>query len=150
MPRPPRPQLAGATYHVATRGVVGAPIFADDGDRGMFVSLLATTGARLEWTCHAYCLMTNHYHLLVRTELPNLSRGMQRLNGIYAQRFNERHRRVGHLFQRRFWCSVIEDDDHLAGVALYILHNPVRAGLCDLATDWRWSGGELLARLKGL
>jgi putative transposase len=148
VPRPPRPQFAGATYHVTARGNLGAPIFLDDQDRTIFVSLLMKAGTHLAWRCHAYCLMSNHFHLLVETKHPNLSRGMQRLNGLYAQGFNERHRRVGHLFQGRFWSSVIETDDHLAGVALYVLHNPVRAGLCELATDWPWSGGELLAKLR--
>ncbi len=135
-------------YHVTARGNLRAAIFLDDSDRAIFVSLLARITTLLAWTCHAYCLMPNHYHLLVETKLPNLSRGMQRLNGLYAQGFNERHGRSGHLFQGRFWSSLIDDEDHFMGIALYVLHNPVRAGLCELATEWPWSGGKLLASLR--
>ena len=93
-----------------------------------------------EWHCHAYCLMNNHYHLLVECELAALSMGEHRLNGIYAQRFNRRHDRVGHLFQERFHAQVIRDDEHFANACEYVWNNPVRAGLCVEAREWPWSG----------
>ena len=93
--------------------------------------------------------MPNHYHLVLETPFPTLSQGMHYLNLFYARQFNERHGRSGHLFEARFWSARIEDDDHFAGVCLYVLHNPVRAGLCELVTEWRWCGGEMLRRLTG-
>ena len=88
---------------------------------------------------HALCLMTNHYHLVVETPRPQLSAGFHRLNGVYAQRFNNRHERRGHLFGDRFWSSVIDSEEYLAAVCRYVLGNPVRAGLCELSHDWPWT-----------
>ncbi len=147
MPRPPRVDQAGGFYHVTARGVLRAPIFVDDHDRASFVTLLETATHRSQWRCHAYCLMPNHYHLVLETPLPTLSKGMHYLNLRYARRFNKRHGRSGHLFEARFWSGPIEGDEHLVGVCLYILNNPVRAGLCEFVTEWRWCGGELLRRL---
>ncbi|MGH3104573.1 MAG: REP-associated tyrosine transposase [Gaiellaceae bacterium] len=143
MPRPPRVLLPHGSYHVVTRGTARASIFLDDDDRRSFLALLWSTSVRLGWTCHAYCLMTNHYHLVLEAPAPNLSRGLQRLNGVYAQSFNNRHGRVGHLFQGRFWSLPIETEEQFAETCDYVLLNPVRAGLCELATDWRWSGGAV-------
>jgi putative transposase len=146
VPHARRIQDAGGFYHVTARGVLRLPIFFDDHDRGRFVATLERVTRRSKWRCHAYCLMPNHYHLVVETPLPTLSKGMHALNLSYARAFNRRYDRVGHLFEARFWSSPIESDEHLAGVCLYILDNPVRAGLCQLVTEWPWSGGELLRR----
>jgi putative transposase len=141
MPRRPRNLLPpSGFYHVTARGVARAAIAPDDEDRLRFLTLLANVTRREGWRCHTFCLMPNHYHLILRTTLERLSRGFQRLNGIYAREFNEWHGRSGHLFGRRFASFVIRDDDHLRTASEYVLQNPVRAGLCDDADDWRWSG----------
>ena len=138
MPRVPRSVLPDGVFHVTARGVADEAIYRDDDDRLQFVDLLQTTRVRHAWACHAYCLMTTHYHLLVATSRLKLSLGLRRLNGVYAQRFNRRHGRRGHLFGDRFWASVVEDD-HDVRATRYILLNPVRAGLCELPEEWRWS-----------
>ena len=139
MPRPPRVQFEGATYHIVTRGVRKLPLFTDDRDREFFLELLDLTVARYEWELHAYCLMTNHFHLLISTPGANVSAGMQYLNSCYAQWFNWRHDYEGHLVERRFWSKLIETDEQLFETARYIVLNPVRAGICATAADWPWS-----------
>ncbi|MDR3502202.1 MAG: transposase, partial [Legionella sp.] len=91
------------------------------------------------WICYAYCLMSNHYHLLVETAQGNLSKGMQLLNGIYTQKFNRRHSRVGHVFQGRFKGILVEKDNYLLELSRYIVLNPVRARMVVSAEDWIWS-----------
>ena len=128
-------------YHVTTRGVHGVAVYSDDRDRLSFLALLADVVRRYEWECHALCLMTTHYHLIVETTLRQLSAGHQRLNGVYAQdHFNRRHGRRGHLWGDRFWSQVVESEEHLLAACSYVLANPVRAGLCANPADWRWSG----------
>lgn len=139
MARPPRLELANGIYHVLARGNERRAIFWDDGDRRRFLELVAELDARFHWRILFYCLMSNHYHLLVKTPEPNLARGMRHLNGVYAQSFNRRHGRVGHLLQGRYGARLVEEDEHLLAVARYIVRNPVRAGLCDRPSDWRWS-----------
>jgi putative transposase len=139
MPRPPRPLIAGGVYHVFNRGVVRLPIFLDTRDRVGFLDGLADVVERGSWKCLAYCLMGNHFHLLVGTPDQNLDRGMQHLQGVYAQRFNRRYERVGHLFHRRYGATVLADADRIRYVARYIVQNPVRAGLCRRPGDWPWS-----------
>jgi len=129
-------------FHAYARGVDRMAISRDDADRVAWVALLERTAKRFAWTCHAYCLMPNHFHLVVETELDDLSRGMNRLNGIYAQRFNLRHERSGHLFQGRFSVRAIEDEAYLTDACAYVLDNPVRAGLCESPEDWPWSAGR--------
>lgn len=92
------------------------------------------------WRCHVYCLMTNHYHLVVEAKVRLLSSGIQQLSGRHAQRFNERHDRYGHLFAGRFSSFVIDTEGHFAAACQYVLENPVRAGLCSRPEDWPWSG----------
>jgi len=94
---------------------------------------------RYHWICHAYCLMPNHYHLLVETPLANLSQGMRQLNGVYTQAFNRRHNRTGHLLQGRYKAILVEKESHLLELARYIVLNPVRAGLVQHPRAWRWS-----------
>jgi REP element-mobilizing transposase RayT len=139
VPRPLRLQLAGGVFHITARGNRRQPIFHDDGDRQLFLHLLAQVLRRCRWTCHAYCLMPNHYHLLVETHEETLSAGLQRLNGGYAQLFNARHGFDGHLFQGRFYSKLVESNQHLIELSRYIVLNPVRAGLCATAGEWRWS-----------
>ena len=115
-------------------------LFADDDDRVAFLWLLRRTAGMFGWTCHAYCLMDTHYHLVLETQQSLLSRGMHRLNGIYAQRYNERYERAGHLFEGRFSAYVVGSQEHLAAAASYVLANPVRAGLCAGPDDWSWNG----------
>jgi putative transposase len=139
LPRPSRDQVEGGIYHLVSRGVRKLPIFTDDRDRERFLWLLEVTADRYGWQIHAYCLMTNHFHLLVTTPDPNVSAGMQYLNGRYCQWFNWRHGYEGHVVERRFFSVLMETDEQLLTVARYIVLNPVRAGLCGSAAGWRWS-----------
>jgi REP element-mobilizing transposase RayT len=138
MPRTVRGDLPDGVYHVTARGVNRCAVFADDVDRVVFLRLLAESVERFAWRCHAFCLMGTHYHLLIETIRARLSVGLHRLNGLYAQRFNHRHDRTGHLFGSRFHAWLVEDEDHLAAVTEYVLNNPVRAGLVETAQDWPW------------
>ena len=124
---------------MSARGNERSPIYRDDGDRRRFLELVAHVRERYRWRILAYCLMTNHYHLLVQTPEPNLARGMRQLNGVYAQWFNRRHGRVGHLFQGRYGARLVQADEHLLAAVRYIVRNPVRAGLCRDPEEWRWS-----------
>lgn len=139
MARPLRIEFAGALYHVMARGDARAKIFRDDTDRDAFLSGLARVCERFEWRVWAYCLMGNHYHLLVETGAPTLARGMRQLNGVYTQAFNRRHRRVGHVLQGRYKAILVDKDNYLLELSRYVVLNPVRAGLCAGAGDWRWS-----------
>ena len=122
-----------------SRGIERRNIFDDSRDRRTFLGLLEKVGRRHQWQCLAYCLLDNHYHLIVRTPLPNLSRGMQVLNSGYAASFNARRERVGHLFQGRFRSVLIRSPDHLLTALRYVVRNPVAAGFCRRPTDWPWS-----------
>lgn len=139
MSRPLRLELAGGLYHVTSRGDGREAIYLDDGDRECWLAVLAAVCERYRWRCHAYCLMTNHYHLLLCTPEPNLARGMRQLNGVYTQRFNRAHRRVGHVFQGRYKAILVERDSYLLELARYIVLNPVRAGMVEDPADWPWS-----------
>jgi putative transposase len=139
VPRAPRPVEPDGIYHVVARGTRKTPIFHDNADRRLFLRLLARSVDRFGWRCFAYCLMTNHYHLAVQTPDPTISQGMHLLNGHYAQLFNERYGLEGHVFERRFWCRIVERDEQLLELARYVVLNPVRAGICAGPSDWRWS-----------
>jgi REP element-mobilizing transposase RayT len=140
--------VPGGIYHVTSRGNRRECIYLDDLDRRRFLRNLDDVVRRFEWLCHAYCLMGNHYHLVVETPKANISAGMQRLNGLYAESFNRRHRLSGHLFQGRFFSTLIELDTHLLELARYVVLNPVRAGLCPDAADWMWSSYRATAGLE--
>src|SRR5258706_8306926 len=139
MSRPLRLEFPGAIYHVTSRGNARAPIFADDGDRELFLETLAHVVERFHWLCHAYCLMDNHYHLLIETPDPNLSKGMRQLNGLYTQRFDRRHGRVGHVFQGRFKAILVERDSYLLELCRYVVLNPVRAKMVKQPKQYQWS-----------
>lgn len=139
MARPLRIEYEGAVYHVTSRGNAGQDIFLADSDREAFLEVLGGAVKRFGWTCHAYCLMRNHYHLLLETPEANLSRGMRHLNGVYTQSFNRRHVRSGHVLQGRFKAIVVEKEVHLLELARYVVLNPVRARAVRSARDWPWS-----------
>ncbi|BAU48576.1 toxin RelE [Sulfurifustis variabilis] len=139
MTRPLRIEFAGALYHVTTRGDRREPIFEDDDDRSKFLSVLAEVVDRFNWVCHAYCLMTNHYHLVVETPDGNLSKGMRQLNGMYTQASNRRHQRTGHLFQGRFKGILVDKDSYLLELTRYVVLNPVRAGMVKHPGKYPWS-----------
>ncbi|MGD8628349.1 MAG: transposase [bacterium] len=131
--------MANGMYHITSRGNRRRTIYMDDRDRRHFLSQVSTAVDEFGWLVHAYCLMPNHYHLLAETPLPNLSRGMKKINGLYAQTFNLRHGRTGHVFQGRFHSILIDKDDYLLRLSRYIVLNPVRAGLVASPEEWPWS-----------
>jgi putative transposase len=139
MPRPLRALAAGLLYHVTARGNSKAPIFLTDSDYEVFLAGLGVARHLDGLLCHAYCLMPNHYHLLVETPRANLDDAMQRLNGTYATRFNRHHERTGHVFQGRYGAKLITDDGYLLTVVQYIAANPVQAGICSAPEEWPWS-----------
>ncbi|MEK6593579.1 MAG: transposase [Pseudomonadota bacterium] len=139
MARPLRLELAGALYHVTSRGDGREDIFLSDEDRVAWLETLAEVCKRFNWVCHAYCQMTNHYHLVIETPDANLSKGMRQLNGVYTQRFNRSHRRVGHVFQGRFKAILVEKDSYLLELARYVVLNPLRAKMVRRIENWPWS-----------
>jgi putative transposase len=139
MARPLRLEFPGALYHVTARGNARNAVFLSDGDREGFLQCLKESVTRYGWLCHAYCLMDNHYHLLIETPTANLSLGMRQLNGVYTQRFNVQHQRVGHLFQGRYKAILVERDSHLLELCRYVVLNPVRAKMVKRLERYRWS-----------
>jgi putative transposase len=139
MGRPLRVFVPNAIYHVASRGSDKRPIFHQDEDRELFLERLEQTMERFRLPCLAYCLMNNHYHLVVMTPDARLSMAMKELNGGYYKRFNEIHGRSAHLFRNRFMAQLIDGDSYLLTACRYVAHNPVRAGLCRAPSEWSWS-----------
>lgn len=139
MARPLRIEYDGAIYHVTARGNRRAKIYRDDQDKDRFLSIFGRVKERVGWHCHAYCLMDNHYHLLLETPLGRLSEGMRLLNGIYTQDYNRRHRKVGHLFQGRYKAILVEKEAYLLELARYVVLNPVRAGIVEDVAAWKYS-----------
>lgn len=139
MSRPIRIEFPNALYHVTARGDRREDIFEDDADRQMFLDTLAEVIEQFNWVCYAWCLMDNHYHLLIQTPDGNLSKGMRQLNGVYTQASNRRHKRVGHLFQGRFKGILVDSDRYLLELSRYVVLNPVRAGMVKSPGAWPWS-----------
>jgi REP element-mobilizing transposase RayT len=139
MASPRRIFVPDGIYHVASRGSDRRPIFRHDPDRELFLDQLEKTLDRYRLPCLAYCLMTNHYHLVVLTPDQRLSKAMQELNGGYSRRFNSIHGRSAHLFRNRFMAQLIDSDSYLLTACRYVAHNPVRAGLCITPPEWKWS-----------
>jgi len=139
MARPLRLQFPGALYHLTARGDRQEPIFEDDQDRLVFLDLLAKEVLQQGWVLYAFCLMGNHYHLLLETPEPNLVQGMRRLNGVYTQAFNRRYGRVGHVLQGRYQSILVDKDAYLRELCRYVVLNPVRAGMVASVEDWHWS-----------
>jgi REP-associated tyrosine transposase len=139
MPRPLRNEEPGATYHVTINAVEGSTIVRDDVDHATLLRLAAAVIPRQGWICLAFCILNTHFHLLVTTPKPNLAEGMQLLNGRYAQLFNRRHERKGHLFCSRYYAGRIRSEAHLLLTVRYIARNPVEAGTVENPCDARWS-----------
>jgi putative transposase len=139
MPRPPRIQAAGGTYHLTCHAVRHSALFLDSFDFDRYLAGVGDVVKRYGWRCFAYCLMTNHAHLLVETPNPDLARGMHRLNGRYAGTFNRRWAFDGHVFNRRYGSVLVETEWHFLEAARYVVLNPVRAGICRRPEDWPWS-----------
>ena len=145
MSRPLRIEYPGACYHVTARGNGGQALFTDVDDAQMFLDLLGREIGQQGWLCHSYCLVENHYHLLIETPVPNLGRGMGRLNMRYSQWFGRRHKQQGHLFQGRYKAILFEKERHLLQLARHVVSNPVRLHAVNRVEQWRWSSYAALA-----
>jgi putative transposase len=139
MPRCARITAPGVYYPITARGNRRQPIYVRRGDHEQFLAYLDDAVSRFGWICLGYCLLTNHYHLLIHTPEDTISAGMHRLNGLYAQWFNDTHGVDGHLFQSRFYSDIVETEAHMLELIRYVAMNPVRAGLCLWPEDWPWS-----------
>jgi putative transposase len=139
MARPLRIELAGGLYHVTSRGDRREDIYLGDADREAWLAAFAQVCARFNWRCHAWCQMTNHYHIVIETAEANLAQGMRQLNGVYTQHVNRTHNRVGHVFQGRYKAILVEKEGHLLELARYVVLNPLRTGMTQNVADWPWS-----------
>ncbi|MDH5553021.1 MAG: transposase [Nitrosomonas sp.] len=140
MTRPLRLEFPNALYHITSRGDRREDIFEDNDDRLRFLEILGAVVTDFNWLCHCYCLMDNHYHLVIETLDGNLSKGMRQLNGVYTQASNRRHGRSGHLFQGRYKSILVDKDHYLLELSRYVVLNPLRAnGLVKRLDDWPWS-----------
>jgi len=148
MARPLRIEYSGAVYHVTTRGNERRRIFLSDHDCNLFLTILQKVTERFHWLCHVYCLMDNHYHLVVETPEGNLSAGMRQLNGVYTQASNRVNGRVGHIFQGRFNAILVQKETHLMEACRYVVLNPVRAKMADSPENWKWSSYRATAGME--
>lgn len=144
MARPLRIELAGGIYHITTRGDRREDIYDDTEDRVKWLEILGNTCKRYHWRCHAYCLMDNHYHIVLETADENLSKGMRQLNGVYTQHYNRKYDRVGHVFQGRFKGILVERDEYLLELTRYVVLNPIRANMVKNIKDWPWSSYRMM------
>lgn len=148
MSRPLRIEYPDAVYHVTSRGNARNDIFLSDFDREAFLAVLSGVVQRFNWLCHAYCLMNNHYHLLIETPDANLARGMRQLNGVYTQKYNWRHTKTGHVFQGRYKAILVDKESYLLELCRYVVLNPVRARMTEKPEQWQWSSYRFTAGLK--
>lgn len=139
MSRPLRLEFPDALYHLTARGDRREDIYEDDEDRVAFLDVFSSVIEQFNWVCYAYCLMGNHYHLLVQTPDANLSKGMRQLNGVYTQAYNRRHKKTGHLFQGRYKSILVDEESYLLELSRYIVLNPVKAGMVNSVGQWKWS-----------
>jgi putative transposase len=148
MARALRMEFPGALHYVTAQGNARGAICLDDGDRRHFLALLTEVVRTHGWTCHAWCLLDDHYHLMIETAEPNLGRGMRQLNGVYTQRFNRGHERTGHVFQGRYKAVLVERGPYWLELARHVVLNPVRAGLVAVAGEWQWSSYRATADIE--
>jgi putative transposase len=148
MPRRQRTDLPDSIHHIASLAVHEQRAFREDDDRARFLVQLERVTTTYSWRCLAYCLMGTHFHLIVHTREANLSAGMQHLCGTYAQWFNWKYERRGHLFARRFVSTHVLSEAHLLEAHRYVALNPVRAWLCERPEDWRWGSFRALCGLE--
>lgn len=139
MARPLRIEYENALYHIISRGNEGMTLFIQDQDRHAFMNVLERVVERYNWICHAYCLMGNHYHLVIETPDANLCRGMKYLNGVYSQKFNRRNSRFGHVLQGRYKSFLVQREEQFLENCRYIVLNPVRAKIVRTPSEWKWS-----------
>lgn len=139
VPRPPRLQVVGGLYHVTAHSNVGRVVFRDDEERAEFLAVLELGVTRCGWSCRSYCILSTHFHLLIATPEPDLSAGMQYVNGRYAQWANWHRSERSHVFEGRFRSVLVETESHAIEVHRYIALNPVRAGLVRDPEQWPWS-----------
>jgi REP element-mobilizing transposase RayT len=144
MPEAPRLEVEGGIHHVTNRGTRKTAIFVDDHDRWWFLRRLDRVAERRDWCCLAYCLMTNHVHLVIETRRPTLGAGMRDLLSHYARVFNERHGLKGTTFEARFGSRLVTTEQHFAQTLRYVALNPVKAGLVAAPEDYRWSSHAAL------
>lgn len=149
MSRPLRIELASGLYHVTSRGDRREDIYFSDADRLAWLKIYSQVCKRFNWVCHAWCQMSNHYHIVVETVEGNLSEGMRQLNGVYTQYINRTYNRVGHVFQGRFKGILVERDTYLLELARYVVLNPVRAGMVADTGDWAWSSYHAMVGQEG-
>ncbi len=142
-----RVEAPGGLHHVTARGNRRQTLFHDERDYASLLRHLATAVERFGWLCHAYCLMPNHYHLLIETPEPNLGKGMLVVNGSYARYVNWRYKSDGHVFQGPYHAEPVARDEHLLECCRYIVRNPVKAELCATLFDWPWSSYRATAGL---
>ena len=145
MTRPLRIEYPGALYHVTSRGNRRAPIYFNDSDRYLWLDVLAQVCERFHFVVHAFCQMTDHYHIMIETVEGNLAQGMRQLNGVYSQKLNRRHAQVGHAFQGRYKAILVQKESYLLELARYIVLNPVRAGITESPQQWPWSSYNMMA-----
>jgi REP element-mobilizing transposase RayT len=148
MSRPLRIEYPDAVYHVTSRGNARNNIFQSDSDRKTFLKIFAAVVRRFNWLCHAYCLMDNHYHLLIETPDGNLSKGMRHLNGVYTQKYNWQNIKTGHVFQGRYKAILVDKDSYLLELCRYVVLNPVRAKMTEKPEQWKWSSYLFTAGTK--
>jgi len=137
--RSPRIDYPGAVHHVMNRGAAGQPILGADDDKSLFLELMSREAVARQWSCHAYCLMTNHFHLIVQTSRGDLAAGMHRVGTCFANQYNRAYEARGHVFHGRFQSIPVEDDEYAVELARYLAMNPVEAGLCAAPEEWPWS-----------
>jgi REP element-mobilizing transposase RayT len=139
MARPLRLSFEGAVYHITARGNRREPIFHSDDDRADFIVKMKETFEKYSFTCYAYCLMDNHYHLFVKTSMANISDGMHYLNSSYSNGFKARNGIMGVVFQGRYKSMLVDEDSYALALSAYIHLNPHRAGVVDDLNKYRWS-----------